>query len=131
MGEAAEVSVRVSLGTVLRMHAAYLTPLSMREVGRQFGIGKSAVARAFREWGLPVRAVGGIVGQFRAKPERNPKPSIAVIPRFQPPRSWCGQCERRVSSAEAGQCGSRFCRAGQTAIPKTQSPDKQYFQGAM
>lgn len=99
----------ISFGTVLKMHAAYRTPLSMREVGRRFGIGKSAVARAFRDWNLAVRTVGGLVGQVRAKPVRASEPIV-----FRPPpalKTFCGQCERRVAAAESASCTSRFCKA--------------------
>lgn len=96
----------ISYDDALLMHAAYLTPLSVRAVAHRFRVGKNSVARAFRDWGLPTRPVGW--NARTAKPRR-PQASIAVIPRFQPPRSWCAQCERRVSGAEAGQCGSRFC----------------------
>lgn len=102
---------RVSHGLALRMYAAYMEPLSMRDVATRFGVGKSAVARAFRDWGLETRPVGW--NARTAKPRR-PKPvekSIAVIPRWQPPRPWCGQCERRVSAAEARQCSSQWCKA--------------------
>lgn len=105
---------QISHTLALEMHAAYGEPLSIRDVATRFGVGKNSVARAFRDWGLAVRPVGW--NARIAKPHR-PKaaPSIAVIPRWRPPTSWCGQCERRVSAAEAGQCGSRFCKANRQA----------------
>lgn len=99
----------IALGQALKMHAAYLTPLSMRDVGQRFGMSKSAVARTFRDWGLPTRPVGW--DARTAKPRRPEPKSIAVVPRWQPPRPWCSQCERRVSANEAGACSSQFCKA--------------------
>lgn len=102
----------ISHGLALRMHKVYLTPFSIREVGQRFGVGKSAIARAFRDWNLSTRPVGW--NARTAKPRRiEPKPekSIAVIPRWKPPVSWCGQCERRVSASEGAICSSQFCKA--------------------
>lgn len=121
-----EMSGSIPLSTVLRMHAAYLTPLSMREVGTRFGVGKTAAARAFRDWNLPVRPKGGAYGKGHRKPQQK-RQSIAFVP-VNPPvlKSFCGQCERRVSAAEARRCGARFCKA----IPPSQRQGLAQQQGA-
>lgn len=94
----------ITLAETLEMHGVYMAGAMMDEVAAQFHIRKGSVSKAFARWNLHVRPRG-----FPARPKIETKPIIAVIPRFQPPRSWCLQCDRLVSTAEAGQCGSRFC----------------------
>lgn len=94
----------INLAQTLKMYEVYTAGATMEAVSEQFRIRKSTVSKAFARWRLPVRPRG-----FPARPKPAPKSTIAHVPRFQPPRSWCAQCERRVSTAEAGQCASRFC----------------------
>jgi len=102
----------ITLGVARRMHEAYLYPLSMREVGQRFGVSKNTVARAFRDWGLPSRPRGW--NAQVSKPRRNERTIVHFTPPI-PPKTFCGQCERRVTAAEAGACGSQFCKAREMA----------------
>lgn len=96
----------ISLAQTLKMYEAYQAGASMEAVGQQFRCNKTAVSKAFANWGLPVRNCGSPKRQIIDVPPR----SIALV---EPPRvlHWCAQCERRVSAEEANLCGSRFCKA--------------------
>lgn len=103
------------LAQILKMYEAYTAGATLEAVGAQFRCTKSAVQKGFKNWGLPVRNAGSPRREVVDLPRTHPIRSIALI---EANRSyvWCAQCDRRVSHAEADQCGSRFCKAAQQAI---------------
>lgn len=98
--------------TAAEMHALYQRGLNMREIAPRFGLGRTGVQKAFARYEFKVRSRGGPQARL---PQAEP-PLIIIRPSFQPPRSWCAQCERRVSTMEAGRCASRFCAAKHFAV---------------
>lgn len=106
----------ISLAETLKMYAVYTAGATMEAVGEQFHRSSSGVQRAFARWSLPVRRWGG-PRPAKPPPRKPAAPRLRTVTFKPPPKSyqWCRQCERRVSAAEAGQCGSRFCKAADKA----------------
>lgn len=101
---------KISFAETLKMYEVYIAGATMEAVGERFNRSRNGVHRAFARWKLPVRHCGGPI------PAKSPRRERAIAPRsivFNPPPRhvlWCGQCDRRVSAAEADQCASRFCK---------------------
>lgn len=49
--------------------------------------------------------------QLAPAPRTKPRPTIVASQPVPAVKSWCGQCERRVSVAEASACRSQWCKA--------------------
>ncbi len=50
--------------------------------------------------------------QLAPAPRTRARPTIVASQSAAPSKSWCSQCERRVSFAEASNCRSQWCKVG-------------------
>lgn len=81
------------------LHDAYSRPgQTLASVAERNGRTKQSLSALFSRWRLQVRRGGH--GTSREPVTRPPQY-----------RAFCGQCERRVCSAEAARCASRWCKA--------------------
>lgn len=73
----------------------------------------------------PARTVTGVlpppgraaVTSVKVLPVAKPKPVVAKPPKPWGGKVWCDQCQRQVTSPEAGKCVSAFCKAKVSSAP--------------
>lgn len=93
-------------------------------LGAQYGLTADEVRRALK-WAQTAK----LAASRPRKQERRARWDFARFPEPQDGRTWCQQCEQRVTSEQALQCLSAFCKAREDADSLSPRRDQPQAQG--